>query len=94
MPAADAVQPTQVTPLVAYLTSEQCELSHEVFSVGGGRFARIFVGLTPGWFAGKGVVPSPEDVRDHMDVIRKTDGYIIPGSIGDEMKALLESLKA
>jgi NAD(P)-dependent dehydrogenase (short-subunit alcohol dehydrogenase family) len=93
-PLADAVQPTQVTPLVAYLASEQCELSHEVFSVGGGRFARIFVGLTPGWFAGKGKAPSPEDVRDHMDVIRKTDGYTIPANIGDEMRLLLESLKS
>jgi len=92
-PLADSVQPTQVTPLVAYLASEQCQLSHEVFSVGGGRFARIFVGLTKGWYAGKGKVPSPEDVRDQMDVIRNTDGYIIPGNIGDEMKLLLESLK-
>jgi NAD(P)-dependent dehydrogenase (short-subunit alcohol dehydrogenase family) len=92
-PLADSVQPTQVTPLVAYLASEQCQLSHEVFSVGGGRFSRIFVGLTKGWYAGKGKVPSPEDVRDQMDVIRNTEGYIIPGNIGDEMKLLLESLK-
>lgn len=93
-PLANSVQPTQVTPLVAYLVSEQCQLSHEAFSVGGGRFARIFVGLSNGWFAGKDSTPSPEDVRDHIDLIRSTDRYVIPGNVGDEMRLLLENLKS
>ncbi len=92
-PLAEAVQPDHVTPLVAYLVSEQCQLSHEVFSVGGGRFARIFVGLTPGWFAGKGKVASPEDVRDHIAEIRNPEGYIIPDSIVQDMQALGAALK-
>ena len=91
---ADAVKAEHVTPLVAFLVSEQCALSHEVFSVGGGRVARIFVGLTPGWFAGKGKTATPEEVRDHMDQIRNPQGYIIPGSIADEMKLLLDALKS
>ena len=52
-PMAQLLDPECVTPLVTYLVSEQCDLTHQVFSVGGGRFARMFVGLTPGWFAGK-----------------------------------------
>lgn len=92
-PLAEAVQPDHVTPLVAYLVSEQCQLSREVYSVGGGRFARIFVGLTPGWFAGKGKVASPEDVRDHIAEIRNTEGYIIPDSIVQDMQALGAALK-
>ena len=91
---ADAVKAEHVTPLVAFLVSDQCQLSHEVFSVGGGRVARIFVGLTPGWFSGKGKTATPESVRDHMDQIRNTDGYIIPASIADEMKLLLDTLKS
>jgi NAD(P)-dependent dehydrogenase (short-subunit alcohol dehydrogenase family) len=91
-PLADSVLPTQVTPLVAYLASEQCDLTHEVFSVGGGRFARVFVGLAPGWFAGKGQVPTPEAVRDHMGEIRNPEGYSIPDNIGDEMKLIFQSL--
>lgn len=90
-PMADALAPEYVTPLAAYLVSEECELTHEIFSVGGGRYARIFVGLAPGWFQRE--TPSPEDVRDHMDQIRSTEGYIIPSSIADEMKALAEKLK-
>lgn len=92
-PLADQVLPEHVTPLVAYLVSEKCELSHEIFSVGGGRFARIFVGLAPGWYAGKGKVASPEDIRDHIDQIRNPEGYIIPANIGEEMMQLMKVLK-
>jgi hypothetical protein len=93
-PMADTLDPECVTPLVTYLASENCDLTHNVFSVGGGRFARMFVGLTPGWFAGKGGKPSAEQVRDHMDKIRDPQGYIIPDSIADEMKAMLAAFNA
>jgi NAD(P)-dependent dehydrogenase (short-subunit alcohol dehydrogenase family) len=90
---AEHVKPELVTPLVVYLSSEQCPTTHEIYSVGGGRYARVFVGLVPGWYAGKGVVPSAEDVAAHFERIRNTDGYIIPENIGDEMKLLLKSLQ-
>ena len=92
-PMAAALDPECVTPLVVYLVSEQCELTHQILSVGGGRFARMFVGLTPGWFAGKGAKPAPEEVRDHMDQIRDPQGYIIPDGIADEMKIMLQQLQ-
>ena len=87
-PMADKLDPECVTPLSCFLVSETCELTHECFSVGGGRFARIFVGLTEGWIAGLDAKPSLEEVAAHMDQIMKTDEYIIPQSIADEMKAL------
>ena len=92
-PLAEHVKPELVTPLVVYLCSEQCPTTHEIYSVGGGRYARIFVGLVPGWYAGKGVVPSAEDVAGHFDQIRQPEGYIIPDNLGDEMKLLLKSLQ-
>jgi NAD(P)-dependent dehydrogenase (short-subunit alcohol dehydrogenase family) len=92
-PLADALAPEHVTPLVTFLASKECTLTHEVFSVGGGRIARVFVGLSPGWFAGKDVVPSPEDVRDHLDQIRATDGFTIPSSATDEIASLYTALK-
>jgi NAD(P)-dependent dehydrogenase (short-subunit alcohol dehydrogenase family) len=93
-PMADALDPNFVTPLVAYLVSEQCQLTHEIFDVGGGRYARIFIGLGQGWTAPKGGAPSPEEIAANLDAIRSTDGYTIPDSIAGEMKAVLESLKA
>ena len=93
-PMAETLDAECVTPLVTYLVSEQNDLTHNVFSVGGGRFARMFVGLTQGWFAGKGAKPSAEQIRDNMDRIRDTEGYFIPDSIADEMKAMLKTLSA
>ena len=92
-PIAEFLDPETVTPLVTYLCSEQCEFTHEIYSVGGGRFARMFVGLTPGWIAGKATVVSAEDIADKIGQIRDTESYIIPEGIGDEMKAIAEALK-
>ena len=91
-PMASALEPNTVTPLACYLVSEACELTHEVFSVGGGRFARIFIGLTPGWFAGKGKAVALEDVRDHLGQIMEEKSYIIPKNIGDEMRLIAKDL--
>jgi NAD(P)-dependent dehydrogenase (short-subunit alcohol dehydrogenase family) len=91
-PIAEGLDPEYVAPLSVYLVSEECDLTHEVFSVGGGRFARVFVGLTPGWTQ-RDPVPTLEDVRDHLDQIRNTDTYTIPANIGDEMRVIAEALK-
>ena len=72
---------------ICYLASEANENTHDIYSVGGGRFARIFVGLCPGWMAegGAGTVVTAEDVQANLDQIRDPEGYIIPTSIADEM---------
>ncbi|MCP3986193.1 MAG: SDR family NAD(P)-dependent oxidoreductase [bacterium] len=93
-PIADKLDPECVTPLSCFLVSEDCQLTHEVFSVGGGRFARIFIGLSPGWVAGLDAKPSIEEVAAHMDEIRNTDDYIIPESIADEMKSIVAMMKS
>lgn len=93
-PVADALDPNFVTPLVTYLSSEKCELTHEIFDVGGGKYSRVFIGLAKGWVSPGGKVPSAEDIFDHIDVIRDQDGYIVPESIADETKAVIEALKA
>ena len=86
-PLAENLAPECVTPLTVYLASEANENTHEIYSVGGGRFARIFVGLCPGWTAegGAGTVVAAEDIQANLDQIRDPEGYIIPSSIGDEM---------
>ena len=87
-PLGDKLQPEQISGLVAYLSSEGCTLSHEVFSVGGGRIARVFVGLAQGWFDKEDGIPSPEEVRDNIDAISDTEGFTIPRSAQDELMAL------
>ena len=90
-PMAEKLEPEYVTPLSVFLVSEANDHTHEVYSVGGGRFARIFVGLTQGWTTQD--VPAVEDVAAHMEAVRNEAGYIVPGSIADEMKLLAQALQ-
>jgi NAD(P)-dependent dehydrogenase (short-subunit alcohol dehydrogenase family) len=92
-PLAPLLDPESVTPIVVYLASEKCEPTHEIFSCGGGRFARMFVGLTPGWTADKGAKVSAEDIDTHLEKIRDPEGYVIPDSITDELRILAKALR-
>ena len=95
-PLAEKLAPECVTPLTVFLASEANPNTHEIYSVGGGRFARVFVGLCQGWMAedGPGSIVSAEDVQAHLDRIRAPEGYIIPGSIGDEMGLVAKAFQA
>jgi NAD(P)-dependent dehydrogenase (short-subunit alcohol dehydrogenase family) len=88
------LDPEYVTSMVVYLASEQCELTHEIFSVGAGRYARVFVGLCEGWTDTRSEAVRAEDVRDHIDQIRDEAGYVVPGSAADEMVAAMKTLKS
>ena len=90
-PMAEFLAPETVTPMVTYLVSEACDISHEIFSIGGGRFARAFIGVTPGWFAGKGAEVSADDVAANIKQIREPEGYTIPNSIGDELGLIMKA---
>jgi len=88
------LDPEYVTSMVIYLASEQCELTHEVFSVGAGRYSRVFVGLCTGWTDTASDMVSAEAVRDHIDQIRDETGYEVPTSAAEEMIAAMKTLKA
>ena len=85
---ADTLDPECVTPMVTYLVSEACESTHEIFPVGGGHYGRMFIGVTPGWYADKAAQPSAEEIRDQINAIRDSDEYTIPDGVADEMKIL------
>lgn len=82
-PTGDMFAPEFIAPMVAYLVSEECQLTHEIFNVGAGRYSRIFVGSAPGWNASKGSssqgnAPSVETIREQLEKIRSMDGFKIP----------------
>ncbi len=85
--------PRYVTSMVAYLCSEECELSHEIFSVGAGRFARVFIGLCQGYTNTAEDGGTLENVRDNIEQIRNPEGYVIPGNAAEEMVEAMKSLK-
>src|SRR5690606_11722258 len=66
-PLAERLDPSLVSPLVAFLAHEDCDVSGEIYSAAGGRIARMFIGLTHGYYTPELTV---EDVRDHWDEIR------------------------
>jgi NAD(P)-dependent dehydrogenase (short-subunit alcohol dehydrogenase family) len=90
-PLAEHLSPQQVAPLVAYLSSRNCDFTSEIISAGGGRFARVFLGLAPGWYGGKKPV-SPEDLADHIEDIFNPGEYTLPKTSMDEAEVLLAML--
>ena len=67
---AAKVSPDSVSPLVAYLAHEECSVNGHVYSVAGGRIARIFVAETHGV-----VLPenTAEAIRAHLSLIDQVD---------------------
>jgi NAD(P)-dependent dehydrogenase (short-subunit alcohol dehydrogenase family) len=91
-PFADMVDPKQVMPMVVYLCSEANEYTHEIFTVGGGRYGRIFLGTNRGWLAGQGVVPEVEQVAEHIDEVRDISQFEVPLSNNEEIMLLAQML--
>jgi NAD(P)-dependent dehydrogenase (short-subunit alcohol dehydrogenase family) len=79
-----AIRPELVTPLVTYLASSACTVTHRIYSACAGRYARVFVGLGQGWIAASDSATA-EDVGEHFDQISGTESFTIPGSIYDEV---------
>lgn len=80
---------SQVSPAAAYLVSEECELSGEIWSVGGGSVSRFFIGLTDGYFKHpKDGELTIEDVAGNVREIRSELDYMVPFSSQDEFTKL------
>jgi NAD(P)-dependent dehydrogenase (short-subunit alcohol dehydrogenase family) len=80
-----AIEPELVVPIVVYLASRTCEITHHNFSACAGRFARVFVGLADGWVADRDDSLTADDVVDHLASIAATEPYIVPDNIFDEV---------
>jgi NAD(P)-dependent dehydrogenase (short-subunit alcohol dehydrogenase family) len=81
----DAIKPELVVPLVVYLASRDCAVSHRNYSACAGRFARVAVGLGEGWIADRSTVPTAEDLAAHFDEVEAADPVLVPMSIVDEV---------
>jgi NAD(P)-dependent dehydrogenase (short-subunit alcohol dehydrogenase family) len=67
--------PHKVSPLVALLAHEAAPCTGETFSVGGGRVARVVLGVGPGWHTPD---PSPEAFLEHFDDVMAIDPLVLP----------------
>ena len=86
------VVPLVVVPIVVFLASRACGLSHHNYSACAGRFARVFVGLGEGWLAEPGSKPTADDVAGHLSAVSATEPYTVPMSIFDEVLGVCDRL--
>lgn len=87
-----AIRPELVAPLVVYLASRACDVSHQNYSACAGRFARVFVGLGQGWLADPASQPNADDIAAHITEITATEPYTVPGSVYEEVFGVTERL--
>jgi NAD(P)-dependent dehydrogenase (short-subunit alcohol dehydrogenase family) len=86
---APKLDPRLAAPVAAWLVHEDCPVSGEIYSVGGGRVARFFVGLTEGYVNPELTL---EDVRDNFDRVRDEAGYTVPVGVAEEIGPLAQRL--
>ncbi|HZC10318.1 MAG TPA: SDR family oxidoreductase [Mycobacterium sp.] len=88
---ADKLDPSLVSPVVAYLASIECTLTGEILSTGGGRVSRLFIGATPGICDPQ---LSVEGVRDSINEILDESGYVVPTSTTGETALFVRYLRS
>jgi NAD(P)-dependent dehydrogenase (short-subunit alcohol dehydrogenase family) len=88
---AALVSPDRVSPLVAYLAHEECSVSGHVYSVAGGRIARIFVAETDGVLLTDNTA---EAIRAQLPEIDALDVEVFhqPLSLDDETAIIAKAL--
>ncbi len=82
----DKLDPGLVSPLVAFLAHDDCPVSGQVFSVGGGRVAHVFIAETKGFYQHDLTV---EAVRDNWATVTDQTGYGVPNNLGEETALFL-----
>lgn len=86
---AEGMKPEFVVPMACYLASAQCATSQNMYSVLGGKYSRLFIGLTEGWYQPGPDAPSCEDLVSHLAEIDDRSKYDQPKSGIDEMDTVL-----
>ena len=92
MPFLRAIEPELVVPMVVFLASESCTVTHQNYSACAGRFARVFVGLGEGWVSPLGTPATAEAVEAHLAEVAAIEPFIVPGSIFDEVTQICSRL--
>ncbi|MET7841362.1 SDR family NAD(P)-dependent oxidoreductase [Streptomyces sp. NPDC005356] len=86
---AEGATPDFVTPLACYLASRACTTSQNMYSALGGKYSRLFVGLTEGWYVPGSQAPTCEDIVKHLSEIDDRTHYDVPLSGLEEMDTVI-----
>jgi NAD(P)-dependent dehydrogenase (short-subunit alcohol dehydrogenase family) len=88
--ALEKLRPEFVSPMVAYLCSEQCQRTGEIWSAGAGTFARIEYREAPGLRI-TGRAPTLEDVADNIERIADLSTNRVFRTSSEEVAAVVGS---
>jgi NAD(P)-dependent dehydrogenase (short-subunit alcohol dehydrogenase family) len=91
LPFLRAIEPDLVVPMVVFLASRSCSVTHQNFSACAGRFSRVFVGLSEGWIA-SGSAPTAEDIEANLAAVSAIEPFTVPSSIFDEVEVTCRCL--
>lgn len=83
---AEALDPALVSPAIAFLAHEDCPVSGELYTAGGGQVSRWFIGRTKGYFNRE---LSIEDVAAHFEEIRDENDYTVMNDPAEEIAQVL-----
>ncbi len=88
----ELIGPDKVVPIVTYLASRACQVSHQNYSACAGRYARVFIGLGDGWLADTDATPTAEDIEAHFNEVSDTEAFSIPANIYEELFGVVNRL--
>ncbi|HUN76691.1 MAG TPA: SDR family NAD(P)-dependent oxidoreductase [Steroidobacteraceae bacterium] len=79
-----------VTPMVVYLVSEACQVTHGIYSSTLGRYARVFIGVSDGWIGPRDEPCTADDIAAHFGEISSTKSFCVPQSLRDEFVEIIK----
>jgi NAD(P)-dependent dehydrogenase (short-subunit alcohol dehydrogenase family) len=83
------LDPGLVSPAVAFLAHEDCPVSGELYTAGGGQVSRWFIGRTRGYFNQHLTI---EDVAENFSQIRAEAGYTVMTDPAEEVGQVLTAI--
>jgi NAD(P)-dependent dehydrogenase (short-subunit alcohol dehydrogenase family) len=82
------MKPEAVAPLVAYLCHRSNEATGNIISVGGGRFARVRIGVAPGVTTED---PTADFVAENIDEILSEEELLFPNQVYEEIALIMQA---
>jgi len=79
-------------PLAVYLVSEACQATHGAYSCNSMRYARVFIGVTEGYAAGRRPA-TVEELATHWSEVENRDRYYTPQSVYEEFFSAVPTVR-
>jgi NAD(P)-dependent dehydrogenase (short-subunit alcohol dehydrogenase family) len=86
------MSPVLVAPMAALLAHQSCPVNGEMYTAGGGRFARMFIASTTG-YVHSGQEPTMEDIARNWETINDETGYNVPADLVDWSSSFMSHLR-